>query len=310
MTSSETNGAQRGAVGAGAEERVATVVGDRLCVRCGFNLFGQLIVREPRYGLVIVRCPECATVAALQEYPSLGKWANRWATLLGGLWLLVMIAGGLAMAGAITGFSVGGASAGADRYQDAIVAAHQRTLDAAGPQPKPTSVFLGGWAQIDPAWWAEQDAAALLRECGGLRGAARNALPVWIPEGFVVFAFGAMISVALLHLRRRWAVLVALAPLCIAAVLCTIAHFGDLAEASHYLSGSIIAQVELGPRLMVVGLAVGAAALVAGAWAGRSIARGLVRVLLPPRLRNAVSRLWIAEGLNPPDGRVARRLQN
>ena len=40
--------------------------------------------------------------------------------------------------------------------------------------------------------------------------------------------------------------------------------------------------------------------LVAGMFLGRPIVRGLVRALLPPRLRGALALLWTVEGLSPP----------
>ena len=46
------------ASGASAEgERISMVTGMRLCIRCGFNLTGQLVLREPKYGLLIARKP-------------------------------------------------------------------------------------------------------------------------------------------------------------------------------------------------------------------------------------------------------------
>ena len=58
---------------------VSVLTGDRACISCGFNLVGQQVTREPVYGMLLVRCPECNTAASLQEYPLLGKWASRWA---------------------------------------------------------------------------------------------------------------------------------------------------------------------------------------------------------------------------------------
>lgn len=73
------------------EQRVSTLVGDRLCIRCCYNLVGQPILREQHYNMLIVRCPECGTVASLQEHPLLGRWAMRWAAVLAGLWILVLL---------------------------------------------------------------------------------------------------------------------------------------------------------------------------------------------------------------------------
>ena len=85
-----------GGTGHPAEQRISTLVGDRLCIKCGYNLTGQHVLREPHYEMLIVRCPECATVASMQEYPLLGRWAGRWAALAAGLWFL--LAFGLLMA--------------------------------------------------------------------------------------------------------------------------------------------------------------------------------------------------------------------
>ena len=60
------------------------VSGDRFCTRCGYNLVAQPIVREERYEMLIVRCPECGAVAAIEQYPMLERWARRWAALSSG----------------------------------------------------------------------------------------------------------------------------------------------------------------------------------------------------------------------------------
>jgi hypothetical protein len=73
-----------------AERRVSVLVGDRFCATCGFNLVGQTVVREPHYNMLMVRCPECGTPAAMQEYPLLGRWANRWARVLAVAMILFM----------------------------------------------------------------------------------------------------------------------------------------------------------------------------------------------------------------------------
>ncbi|MFG0259295.1 MAG: DUF4199 domain-containing protein, partial [Phycisphaerales bacterium JB041] len=69
-------------------ERLGVVSGDRLCVQCGFNLHGQTITREPHYRMLSVRCPECSTLASLQEYPVLGRWGPRFGVILALVWLV------------------------------------------------------------------------------------------------------------------------------------------------------------------------------------------------------------------------------
>lgn len=76
-----------------------------LCHDCGLDLTRVQAVRDPHYALLIARCPECGTVAALHEYPLLGKWANRWGRLLAALWLFIIFCFIQINAGLITGFS-------------------------------------------------------------------------------------------------------------------------------------------------------------------------------------------------------------
>ncbi len=71
--------------------RHGELVGDRACAKCHFNLAGQTIVRERHYGMLMVRCPECGTPAALQEYPLLGRWAARLGYVVAASWMFVVL---------------------------------------------------------------------------------------------------------------------------------------------------------------------------------------------------------------------------
>lgn len=119
-------GASGGAGGGagGVDERVSVLVGDRLCVSCGFNLAGQSVVREPHYRMLIVRCPECATAASLQEYPVLGKWANRWGGVLAAGMIFVTLLLALGTAGTIFGMSYAVARVASKPLADLIAKEH------------------------------------------------------------------------------------------------------------------------------------------------------------------------------------------
>jgi len=66
---------------------------DRACVGCGFNLYGQTVTKDPHYGFAIARCPECGQVAALQSYPTMSRWVNRFRALIASLWVALLIIG-------------------------------------------------------------------------------------------------------------------------------------------------------------------------------------------------------------------------
>lgn len=300
MNSTEQNGPERGGA---VEERVSTVVGDRLCVKCGFNLFGQTIVREPRYGLLIVRCPECATVAALQEYPLLGKWANRWASTLAGLWFFVLLMWLVGFSGAGFGLTMGGLEEGAGPFATALGDASAAAAATVGPQGPQTGFWQGSsqWNTVDRDWVAAQDMGAIFNASGGWGAVVETgALVFWMVQWLVLVPFGLLLSLALLHLRR-WRLLVApLLMMVIMGAFSLIAWIGLNYEANQFARAADVARERLAGPLMAVGALNAASAVTAGLLLGRPVARGLVRLLLGPRMRNSFARLWIADVLAAP----------
>ena len=161
----------------GREERVSALVGDRLCTKCGYNLTGQPVVREPHYGMLIVRCSECATVASVQEYPLLGRWAGRWAMLAAAMWFAASTVFLFATGGAIFGFSMAIVET-ASRPLALTIAEHhlawlkEQDPDSLGPQLQwQLTMVPQTYVTLDLNWWATQDPAALLAETGGWTGA-------------------------------------------------------------------------------------------------------------------------------------------
>ncbi|MGV6813619.1 MAG: hypothetical protein ACWA5W_01265 [Phycisphaerales bacterium] len=105
---------------------------DRACIGCGFNLFGQPVTKEAHYGLAIARCPECGTVAAIQSYPTMSHWVNRFRAILAALWIVVLLgAFGISMM-IIMGFSAGGVEIASDSLADVIGAKHAQWIDEQG----------------------------------------------------------------------------------------------------------------------------------------------------------------------------------
>ncbi len=290
---------------AAGDQRVSVLIGDRLCTRCGFNLHGQLIVREWRYGMLIARCPECAEVAAVQEYPSLGKWANRWAALLAAVWMLILLAGGIGVGAGTFGFTMGATFAGSEGLTRAISDAYMNHLRDAGPVDAQTAQALQYgyyWQGIPAEWWAAQDAEGLLRSHGGLRGLVLpTSLMVWAPEMIVLFAMGCAGSVALLHMRRGRMALIGLAPFALTAALGGVFLTGALGGAAGPTAGAdSLALRMVAPVLIPTGVVIGWASFTAGLMVGRPLARWAARAMLPPRQRHALGRLWIADGLESP----------
>lgn len=293
------------------EERVSIVTGDRFCTRCGYNLVGQSVLREPHYGMIIVRCPECATVAALQEYPLLGRWAGRWAVLLAVLFLITLMGAWVGSSATLFGLAMVTAEESSADYADTIQSAYDEATAASAPPPV-VGTAPPGAGTLPPriitqisnqrgfsTWWEQQGPAAFLARHGGWRGVVDpSALWFWLPGGFAAFAIGVFWSVALLTVRRRYLPLWALALLVIAAAFAAV-EIGD------WMSGDAArawraARRQVGPAMACLTLAYLVIPVIAGLVAGRSVTRFLVRALLPPRLRYALALLWSTDGLRVP----------
>ncbi|MHC4948336.1 MAG: hypothetical protein ACYTG1_08750, partial [Planctomycetota bacterium] len=160
------------------------------------------------------------------------------------------------------------------------------------------------WWTLEPFedYWKTVDPAALLAQAGGW---ATNVewqwTFFWIVIVLVASAQGAFWSTALLTTRRG--ALLTLGLLLI-AIPCAIGLVGSWPAlfALDARSASHAAWAQVGVRFQAFSQVVALLGLWAGMLLGRSIVRGLVRALLPPRLRGALAGLWTCDGLDPPSG--------
>ncbi len=291
----------------GREERVSALVGDRLCTKCGYNLTGQPVVREPHYRMLIVRCSECATVASVQEYPLLGRWVGRWAMLAAAMWFAASTVFLLATGGTIFGFGTAIVET-ASRPLALTIAEHhlawlkEQDPDSLGPQLQ-WQLTAGPqlYASLDPNWWATQDPAALLAEAGGWRGAVDwSALGFWGWLSVWILAAGCFWAVLLAHLRRKWLVLFSLLPVGIASLFAIAIYVGDPTAVAGWATATTVAEQQLGPIFCELSIAFALIPLNLGLIFGRPFTRLLIRALLPPRLRSSLALLWTTDGLDPP----------
>lgn len=296
------------------EQRVSTLVGDRLCIKCGYNLTGQPVVREPHYDMLIVRCPECAMVASLQEYPVLGRWAGRWAMVLAALWFVFVLALTFATAGMVYGSAETVAVAASESLALHLAQLQHAELEA--QQAKGTLSQQMQWIVANPpgahtplesTWRSQQDFDAILAARGGWAAAADfSAIKNWVWVALGAFPFGCTWAVVLVHVRRRWLIAFGLIPIALAGAFVAIGHFGetDPYPGWTWIAAGQLAKRQIGLPFYIMTLAFAFMPLSLGLVLGRSIVRGLIRALLPPRLRSALASLWTADGLDPP--RAAR----
>ncbi len=276
------------------DERVSTLIGDRLCIKCGYNLTGQSVVRESHYQMLIVRCPECATVASLQEYPILGVWAQRWGALLAAAWLVSLLASflivSLMLSTAIDSIAYSAAwPLGFELEQ------RQTAWQADLPPTQSPSPSYDG--ELNITWWRAQNRPELLAEMGGWTEIADWSalfglgwvLAIAIPAGILW-------SAAMLHLRRNWVLLVTAVATGALTILFVVREY------SYYSYWGVMGKaVEMiGPYFSAMALLFAIVPLAIGVYFGRPILRVMLRAMLPPRLRGPFAVLWTAEGLNPP----------
>src|SRR6185295_10000527 len=126
---------------------------------------------EPVYGMLLVRCPECSAPAAIQEYPVLGHWANRWAALLAAIWFVLLLASVAGTSGLLGGMSAAATQAGLSPFATAIAeryTEYHKGLDAAARAKLPPWIATtnglapGPYTWIELSWWRKQDYSAIL----------------------------------------------------------------------------------------------------------------------------------------------------
>ncbi len=285
-----------------SDERVSELVGDRLCTGCGYNLTGQPVVREAHYQMLIVRCPECGTVASVQEYPLLGRWAGRWAMALAAAWLGCALVLFLGTAGVL---AASAKSVGRSASMPLVTKVNQLQTEryrvaqqsgAANPYGAGSSVAAG---EIE-AMVADSGGWAKASDWGAMRG--------WAWLGPIVFCIGCLLATFFMHLRARWLIVLGFAATLLAATFIAISDANSRATYAAYGGWPYqMALDRIGPPFTYGSLVFAFMCLAAGLRFGRPIARGMIRALLPPRLRSSLALLWLADGLAPPSARRGRQ---
>lgn len=286
------------------------ITGDRPCTGCGFNLVGQPITREPHYGLLLARCPECGCAAALQEYPLLGRWAARWGAVLATLWFL-MIIGLAALSGEALRSTASSVNETTLRPLARFVAEKHRdhqlgkiVNNANGQRNWYADQAVNEQTYIELAWWEDQMPETLLAEAnaaGKLRD-WRVLSYFWRSYSLGLALLGVVWSGVLVTLpvRRMWIAALALGAWGVVLVVLARESGNIPATPGAYFTATQLSARLLDSWLDTTVLAVGLAPVWVGMVLGRRVLRGAIGLLLPPRMRASFSILWTCDGLPPP----------
>lgn len=285
---------------------------DRACAGCGFNLYGQSVSREEHYGLAIARCPECGTVAALQQYPVMTHWVNRFRLIIGGIYIILLLGMFALSTFAISGFGIAAAEIASEPLADHLALQHTIWEQQVGSQPpgdaqvpapinQPLPQY-SRWNILTPKW-IDEELDEAMQQFGGIYGNMNAEVYILlVPSAFVSLVFGIFWSVALLGSNRSRVLVVPAAIAIIAGVILVGANF----DSGNYPSARALAENIYVMRLIPLLLVYEFIFMGIGVLIGRPIARFVVKLALPPRSRVPFGVLWSRDGLSMPSTNSAR----
>ena len=115
-------------------------------------------------------------------------------------------------------------------------------------------------------------------------------LVVVLLSGLAGFGLGMVPAVFISHTRREWWTLLCGVPLALGGLLVYI----------HHANGPPFVDALFPTRAIAIQAMCQVLGVIAGLWAGRSVARGVLRVLLTRRLLQHITFLWRVDHLEPP----------
>jgi hypothetical protein len=249
------------------ETEVGPVIGhlqaDTFCQGCGYNLHTQAVMRDARLGILVCRCPECGRFAPAGLATTAARvWLNRLILLLLVFWMLFIVAL-FALCTTFLGIAAYGHVMNNVRFSQVGV-----------PKAPGRSVYVYAIYTPQPA---DKDAA----ERQLYEQVAMALLAVAL--GTIT---GGLFSVVLWHLKSSWRALAWIPPL-LGCGIAAVAWVNDPWAVLIWRWGLcwIVAYYFLE-----------SAAVGAGLLLGRPIARGLLRILLPPAPRQHLAFLWTVDG--------------
>jgi len=315
---------------------------DRACIGCGFNLYGQTVTKEPHYGMAIARCPECGTVAALQTYPVMTHWANRFRTLTAALWVVILLGLFLGNMMSMMGMTQGASNIAGNKMSDIIgeanhvwVQEQEAIQEAANQASNPattTSTTIPGLptgttivtsygvttvngvvvsspttattpGQYRWTWLKPEWIENHLNETIKSSGGLRKN----IDNGYLTMLIPGTIVAVLFGIFWSIALLGgsrkrALIVPLVAVVLALLIHLAINIPDYGMTFASNLAQNLYAPVIGPGYLSVLFVFSAIGVWSGRKIARFVVVLALPARNRVPLSLLWTRDGLDMPRG--------
>lgn len=241
---------------------------DTFCEGCGYNLHTQAVTRDERLGILICRCPECGRYSAVGQTTTAARvWLNRLATVLLTSWVFFLLVL-FALCSFFLGMLAYGHMAEMTEYRPV---APIQTIKPGYADPYRylrvvKQIPANDADQLNEQWWAQAWLAVLTISLGLITGG--------------------LFAVLLWHCKG-WVRILAFLP---AVLGCGVASTGWISE-PQAPAMRVWGLLHIGVYLLIDLLAIGIGLLL-----GRWFARGLIRVLVPPKPRQHLAFLWLTDG--------------
>lgn len=252
-----------------------TIVGqvqtDTFCPGCGYNLHTRPVVRDERLGILICRCPECGRFSAAGQTTTAARpWLNRSATMLLTGWVFFLL-----LTFALCSLFLG-------------MLAYGHTMEMVGYRQSSFPQLVNG--RFVPGYRRYQlryEIRQIHREDND-----EQTRHEWAQGWLAFFAIllglitGMMFSAFLWHCRG-WLRLFGFLPVIASSAVAMVLWIGNPATEEIRVWGLL----QIGEFFLIELAAIGVGLLF-----GRRFARGLIRVMVPPKVRQHLAFLWITDG--------------
>ena len=265
---------------------------DLFCENCGYNLHGQPVNRDERLGILLCRCPECGRFhPAGYRTTATSVWLSRFAAALLGFWLLVVIATVVIAAivfGAITMLHF-------DMFTYGVQVVNDREVEYRSTTTNGTSNWAPYYKDTGEQAPPAVDYRYRVRDFPRRNHNDRWEIQMMLAT-MALFAVGTgfltgMLAVVFLwHWPRRRYLYVALVPFASAAFVAALILTYDFYD---YIRPWLLQRT-------LYYAAIECIAVILGIYAGRPIARLLIRMFIPPRPRQHLAFLWRIDNKTPP----------
>jgi len=239
---------------------------DLFCHACGYNLHGQTVTRDERLDILICRCPECGKFHPAEMGVSATRpWMARMGVMLIAVWVLALLFV-LGFGGFLTGAC---ANVHVGNYTERTwTGPGNRTMIRRMTTPLVANVGLKAYEHWESQW-----------------------ITFVLSDVCLSIALGAFTAIATWHLSSTKRLIFLALPVLVAPVVLwsITSEVDDNSEVLGYIVRVIAMYTVLSAAMIVVGQVI-----------GRPIARFMLKLLIPPKLRQHVNFLWTCDGKTPP----------